>query len=133
MIVVDTSVWVTALRSATSRESTVLQALLDADEVVLPIPVRVELLSGVSNKDRPALRRGLSALPLSFPTDDTWNLVDAWIERAGQSGERFGVGDLLIAALAKESGAFVWSLDADFTRMARLDLIELYDLPRMRP
>jgi predicted nucleic acid-binding protein len=131
MIVVDTSVWVTALRSAASREATVLDTLLDADEVTLPVPVRVELLSGASNKDRPALRRGLSALPLLFPTDETWNLIDSWIERAGRAGERFGIGDVLIAALAREIDALVWSLDADFKRMAQQHLIELYDPPRM--
>jgi predicted nucleic acid-binding protein len=132
MIVVDTSVWVAALRSAKSDESSVLQALLDADEVALPVPVRVELLSGASNKDRPVLKRGLSALPVLFPTDETWTTIDSWIERAGHVGQRFGVGDLLIAALATEVDALVWSLDADFARMERLHLIDLYDPPRGR-
>jgi len=127
VIIVDTSVWVAALRSERSREAQVLSALLDADEVGLPIPVRVEILSGASRADRARLRRGLSALPLLHPTDATWTVVDGWVERAGDAGERFGLGDLLIGALASETGSLVWSLDADFARMNRLRLVELYE------
>ena len=127
MIVVDTSVWVAALRSATSPEAEVLASLLDADEVALPVPVRIELLSGVARTERARLRRVLSALPVLSPTEESWSLMNTWIDRAGAAGERFGFGDLLIGALAAETGSLVWSLDADFVRMDRLHLVELYD------
>jgi predicted nucleic acid-binding protein len=127
VIAVDTSVWVAALRSASSREADTLRALIDADEVVLPVPVRVELLSGASTSDRPRLRRALSALPIVYPTDETWRLIDTWIEQAGSAGQRFGLGDLLIGALAAETGALIWSRDADFARMEALGLLERYE------
>ena len=127
MIVVDTSVWVAALRHASGSEAKTLQQLLDADEVALAVPVRIELLSGASRSDRPRLRRALSALPLVYPTDDTWATIDRWVDRAGDAGERFGVGDLLIGALAAESGSLVWSLDTDFARMERLKLVAVYE------
>ena len=127
MIIVDTSVWIRALRKRESREASTLASLLDTDDVGLAIPVRCELLAGASTKDRPALQRVLSALPVLLPSDETWASIDACTERAARRGERFGFGDLLIAALAREAGALLWSLDTDFVRMQRLDFIELYD------
>ncbi len=126
MIVVDTSAWVAALR-AEGREARVLRALLDADEVLLPVPVKIELLSGTSKSQRGTLRSGLSGLPITYPTDDTWRLMDDWTDRAAAAGATFGVGDLLIAALAHEAGALVWSLDSAFDRLARLRVISLYE------
>jgi predicted nucleic acid-binding protein len=127
VIVVDTSVWVAALRSATSTQATILTALLDADQVALAVPVRIELLSGASKRDRPALRRALSALPLIYPTNDTWTTIDRWVEAAGEAGQRFGLGDLLIGALTDEAGALIWSMDSDFARMRRLGFVNLYE------
>jgi predicted nucleic acid-binding protein len=60
------------------------------------------------------------------PTEDTWRTIEDWIEPAASAGHRFAVADLLIAGLAQEIGAPVWSLDADFERMASLDLVRLY-------
>ncbi len=126
MIVVDTSAWVAALRKD-GAEATTLRALLDADEVLLPVPVKVELLSGTSKRQRAQLRAALSALPLAYPTDDTWRLMDEWTDRASAAGASFGVGDLLIAALAHEAGALIWSLDGAFPRLERLELAQCYE------
>ncbi len=126
MIVVDTSVWVAAFRSAGSPETSTLRSLLDEDSVALAEPVRVELLSGASAGDQQRLRRVLSALPRWVPDEATWRRVDSWLEPAARAGERFGMGDLLIGALAAERDAQLWSLDTDFQRMARLEFLRLY-------
>lgn len=127
MIVVDSSVWVAALRDRASDAGRILSALIDADEVALPVPVRIELLAGVARKDRRALRRALTALPVVAATDETWAAIEGWIEPAAEAGHRFATSDLLIAALAHDIDARVWSFDADFARMASLGLVRLYE------
>lgn len=126
MIVVDTSVWVEATRRPAGSTHRTLQALLDADEVALALPVRLELLAGLRKQDRAGFIRALSGLPVLAPSDDTWRLIESWIPAAADKGHRFSVTDLLIAGLTAEVGGLVWSRDADFDRMESLDLIGCY-------
>lgn len=126
MIFVDTSVWADALRSADSLVASRLATLLDSGEVALSAPVRIEILAGASTRDGDRLRRVLSALPLYFPTDRTWARIDEWLARARAAGERFGFADLLIAAIASDHDATLWSLDGVFARMARLRFVDIH-------
>ena len=128
MIVVDTSVWVSVLRRRAGRHARAFASLLDADEILLPAPVRTELLGGVRPAQRHALRRILTALPVAYPTDETWKQMDDWAIHGAERGQSFGMGDLLIGALAREAGALVWSSDSDFERMARLKFVDLYEV-----
>jgi predicted nucleic acid-binding protein len=123
VIFVDTSIWIEALRSRETAAAQHLTALLDAGQVALAAPVRIEILSGASNRDNPHLRRVLSALPVFFPSDRTWARIDDWLDLARAAGERFGFADLLIAAIAADHNAEVWSLDSDFSRMNSIGLV----------
>ena len=107
-----------------------LDALLEDDQVALPVPVKIELLGGARAGDVARLQRTLWAVPQFVPSNDTWRLVEQWAVRGAAKGQRFGVGDLIIGALAAERGGVVWSLDGDFERMARLGLLKLFKLPR---
>jgi predicted nucleic acid-binding protein len=126
VIVVDTSVWISALRGPGTAESEILRGLLDSDEVALPVPVRSELLMGVSGIARTQLGQRLEALTLLYPTDETWRTLDSWTEQASRSGQNFSVVDLMVGILASDIGALVWSLDKDFARLEKLKLIRLY-------
>lgn len=125
MIVVDTSVWIGAKKDAGMLSA--LDSLIDADEVVLARPVRLELWAGTSKRHRAELARTLSALIQAVPSEETWASLPARVERATDAGEWFSLSDHLIAALSEEVGGLVWSMDSDFERMERLGLVRLYD------
>jgi len=126
VIVVDTSVWIDVMRRPQSPRGDAFRSLLEADLVAVALPVRFELMSGVKKKQRAEFRRTLSALPVLRPSDETFRLMEGWIEPAADAGFRFGVTDLTIAALAHEIEALVWSLDDDFEAMEKLGLVRLY-------
>jgi predicted nucleic acid-binding protein len=126
VIVVDSSIWIDAHRRPSGKIAATLNDLIDADEVALVLPVRLELVAGVSRRDRPALVRALSGLPMLRPSDDTWKLIDAWVPTVADRGYRFGLADWVIAALAHEIGGLVWSLDEDFAALGRLKIIRQY-------
>lgn len=124
MMVVDTSVWIDFFRGREPAASALL-ALLDRDEVALPAPVRIELLGGVRKGEQAKLSRLLSALPVLAPSQEVWGKIETWVVAATASGHRFGVGDLLIGAIASEHAIPVWSLDGDFARMEKLGFLKL--------
>ncbi len=127
MIAVDTSIWIAAKRHPPIARA--LDSLIDADEVALPLPVRLELWAGLPKRERKAFARAIGGLIQLVPTEDTWKVLPEWIERAADAGEHFALTDLLIASLTAEVGGLVWSLDDDFARMERLKLVGRYDPP----
>ena len=128
MIIVDTSIWIRALRSAASAEAITLRSLLEADEIALAVPVRSELLMGARLADRTRLERELKGVPLLYPSDESWRTHDAWTRIASRAGITFSLSDLLIGVLTNEIGGLVWSADADFARMADLKLIQRFSI-----
>ena len=125
MIVVDTSVLVPVLRSAPEAESARLWELIDADLITIPVVVRQELRAGLSRRDQDRVMDLLGGLPSIVPTDQTWNTLNDFTDRAAAVGQRFGLADLLIAAMTRELGAIVWTFDRDFERMQGLGFVEL--------
>ena len=128
MIVADTSIWIEAERKPEGPVAGALRELVDADLLALALPVRLELVAGVARRNRKTLVRALTALPVLRPTDETWQRIERWVPMAADRGERFAVTDLLVAALAADIDALVWSLDDDFARMERLKMVRRHDV-----
>ncbi len=131
MIFVDTSVWIAGFRGD-SKVKAELARLLDDDLAALALPVRLELLEGSRSGERGNLRRLLTALPTYAPSSRCWETVETWLDSAGKAGQRFGIMDLLIAAVAHEQRGSMWSLDSDFERMSRLRFAKLHRPRRSR-
>ena len=123
MIFVDTSVWIEFFRGDDQVLARRLIRHLDRDQVALAAPVYFELLSGASGGDHSQLEKLLPALPLFYPTSETWTRMQDWIRIAVSAGQRFGFVDLLIGAIASEEEGEVWSLDSDFNRMESLGFL----------
>jgi PIN domain. len=90
--------------------------------------MRIEILSGARRSERSRLERVLAALPVLYPTEASWRRIENWVVAGAAAGQRFGVGDLLVAALAVDHDCKLWSLDGDFARMARLKMVTLAEL-----
>jgi predicted nucleic acid-binding protein len=126
VIFADTSVWIEFFRGKNHSLGDHLSELLDSDQVMLASPVKIELLSGSSPAQFSTLQKLLSALPTFYPEVAAWDKIDLWVEDGINKRERFGFGDLLIAAIAAQQNGKLWSLDSDFRRMEKLGWIELY-------
>ena len=123
MIFPDTSVWIEFFRGSDGVLADRLVRRLDRDQLALAAPVYFELLSGASGGDLARLEKLLPALPIFYPTSETWGRMEDWIRIAVSAGQRFGFGDLLIGAIAAGEGGQLWSLDSDFNRMESLGFL----------
>lgn len=126
MIFIDTSIWISYFRKKDPSLNEKLDSLLDQAEIALAIPVQIELLFGTRKNELASLKRVLLALPVIYPTQNSWLILENWILKTIQGKEQFGFADLLIAAIAAENKGQIWSLDHDFKRMEKLNLIQLY-------
>ena len=123
MVIVDTSVWVTAFRAGASQERRELDRLLAAESVVIVGPVLAEvLLSARDEQEFDGLQSRLLALDYASETPQSWAKVGSLSYQLRQEGKTVGLVDLLIAALALEHGHELYSLDQHFQRMPGLQL-----------
>jgi len=123
---VDSSIWISYLRHGEPSIVKPLELLLDQDEVALSAVVHLELLSGAAQKSLGVLARLLQAIPVYYPSKDTFGLAESWVQKGRRAGNLFGAMDLVIAATAAERGGTIWSADGDFVRMARLGWVKLF-------
>jgi len=129
VILVDSSVWVDFFRPSPGRGGAELRRMIEESEpFALTGIVVAEVLQGL-RRDAGVIERFLAQWDMLEPRGfDTYRSAAA-IYRAAQ-GRRKGITcgtiDTLIAAIALEHGASVFTLDRDFVRIARMTGLELY-------
>lgn len=121
MLIADTSAWIEYLRRTESATDLALDAAIARDEVVVPEPVKAELLVGArSNDELRALRRMLEhfEVMLITPRDDFEQAVALHLQCRSVGVTPRGLVDCTIAAMAVRSGLPLLHHDRDFAALA---------------
>jgi predicted nucleic acid-binding protein len=129
-IVIDTSVWSLALRrqrSASTVEARELAELVREGRAAILGPVRQELLSGVRTDQQFELLRGhLRAFP-DIPLEaEDYEDAASFFNKCRARCVQGSNTDYLICAAAARRRFGIFTMDADFTRFARVLPIELH-------
>src|SRR5580700_5786287 len=130
MILVDSSVWIDFFSSAPGRAGNELRRMIeDAEPFALTGVVVAEILQGLT-RDVSRIEHYLSQWELLEPRGFRTYREAAAIFRLGRGkGVSLTTIDVLIAAIALEHRASVFTLDKDFSRIAGLSGLTLYPLP----
>src|SRR6266478_1626926 len=130
MILVDSSVWIDFFSSSPGRAGDELRRMIaDAEPFALTGVVVAEILQGLT-REASRIEHYLSQWEMLEPRGFRTYREAAAIFRLGRStGDSLTTLDALIAAIALEHRATVFTLDKDFSRIARLTGLPLHLLP----
>lgn len=127
MILVDSSVWVDFFSTSPGRAGAELRRMIEESEpFVLTGVVVAEVLQGLT-RDSAVIERLLAQCDMLEPRGfETYREAAAIYRAARARGISLTTIDTLIAAVALESGASVFTLDRDFSRMTHVTGLALY-------
>jgi len=130
MILVDSSVWIDFFNSAPGPAGDELRELIrDAEPFALTGVVVTEILQGLT-RDARRIEQYLSQWELLEPRGfRTYREAAAIFRLARSKGVSLTTIDALIAAIALEHRVSVFTLDKDFSRIARLTGLPLHPIP----
>jgi len=134
LILVDTSVWIDFFSFSPGRAGSELRRLIDEVEpFALTGVVVTEVLQGLT-RDVNRIERFLSMWDLLEPRSFSTYREAAAISRLARSkGISLTTIDTLLAAIALEHRASLFTLDKDFSRVARISSLRLHPLPEPEP
>lgn len=121
MILVDSSVWVDFFSSSPGRGGRELRRMIEESEpFALAGIVVAEVLQGLT-RDAAVIEQFLAQCDMLEPRGfETYREAAAIYRTARARGISLTTIDTLIAAIALEQGASVFTLDQDFSRIARI-------------
>lgn len=127
MILVDSSVWVDFFSSPPGRAGGELRRMIEESEhFALAGVVVAEVLQGLT-RDASTIEQFLAQCDMLEPRGfETYREAAAIYRAARAQGISLTTIDTLIATIALEHGASVFTLDQDFSRIARITRLELY-------
>lgn len=127
LILVDSSVWIDFFSPAPGRGGTELRRMIaDAEPFALTGVVITEILQGLK-RDASQIESYLRMWEMLEPRGfSTYREAAAIFRRARARGISLTTIDTLLAAIALEHGASVFTLDRDFWRVARVTNLALH-------
>jgi predicted nucleic acid-binding protein len=127
LILVDSSVWVDFFSSSPGRAGAELRRMIDESEpFALTGVVVAEVLQGLT-RDAGRIEQFLVQWDMLEPTGfATYREAAAIYRGARAKGISLTTIDTLIAAIALEHGTSIFTLDQDFSRIARITRLALY-------
>lgn len=128
MALVDSSAWIEAGRRDGRRDVKVaLEGLLEAFEAAWCGVVKLEALGGGHARgDGASWNCYFSTIPCKRTNEAAMESAKVLSWKLRGAGVTVQASDILIAALAIESGARVYSCDSDFEAMAKIIPLQLY-------
>jgi predicted nucleic acid-binding protein len=128
LILVDSSVWIDFFSSSPGRAGAELRRMIaDSEPLALTGVVVAEVLQGLT-RNSGRIERHLTQWDMLEPGGFATYREAAAIYRAARArGISLTTIDTLIAAIALEHSASVFTRDEDFSRIARITHLALYD------
>jgi predicted nucleic acid-binding protein len=127
LILVDSSVWIDFFSSSPGPGGGELRRMIeDSEPVALTGVVVTEVLQGLT-RDARAIEQFLRQFEMLEPGDfETYRVAAAIYRTARGKGISLTTIDSLLAAIALEHNASVFTLDKDFSRIALVTRLALY-------
>jgi predicted nucleic acid-binding protein len=134
LILVDSSVWIDFFSNSPGPGGSELRRLIEqAEPVALTGVIFTEILQGLTRDPTP-IERYLRMWEMLEPRGFTTYREAATIFRTARAtGISLTTIDTLIASIALEHHATVFTVDKDFSRITRVSALSLYKLPVTRP
>jgi predicted nucleic acid-binding protein len=122
VVMVDTSVWIDALRHAGPPDIRAeLATLMEKGEAAWCAAVRLELWAGIRDqRERRVLRQFSSVLPDLPITGEVWEQAIALAEKGRGKGQTFPYPDLIIFACSRWHAADLLHRDTHFDALAKI-------------
>ena len=118
MVLVDSSVWIEALRRSGRLDvKLALEGLLEEYEASWCGPVKLEVLGGARPQERKALEEQFSYIPYFPMTDAAWDAAKNLAWRLRDQGCTAPWNDILIASLSVKAGCRIYAVDKHFNLM----------------
>ena len=128
MVLVDSSVWIEALRRNGRLDiKLAVEGLLEVYEAQWCTPVRLEVLGGARAEERRRLGQHFSVIPYRSCNEQDWDRAIALAWKIRDKGLTVPWLDVVIASLAIQDGIRLFAIDEHFKMIGDIAGLALYE------